>query len=112
MFEGSSPEPVRGDQEVHRGTDHQDLLQPRADGEGEDLSRQAQHYSRQAARVISVLLRIRRLVITLDPDPRKISDPAVQFSSQIGKYLMSNIKMLNLRVLGHSPEGSGTKCKA
>ncbi len=56
MFEGSSPEPVRGDQEVHRGTDHQDLLQPRADGEGEDLSRQAQHYSRQAARVVSVLL--------------------------------------------------------
>ncbi len=85
MFEGSSPEPVRGDQEVHRGTDHQDLLQPRADGEGEDLSRQAQHYPRQAARIFSAQSYFGSDGSLLDKIRirGKNSDPAVQFSSQI-----------------------------
>ena len=44
---GSAAQPVRGDQEVHRGPHHQDLLQPGADGEGENLPGQTQHYPRQ-----------------------------------------------------------------
>ncbi len=83
MFEGSSPEPVRGDQKVHRGTDHQDLLQPRADGEGEDLPRQAQHYSRQAARIVSVLPDSTAHFYQRSGSAGKNSDPAVQFPSQI-----------------------------
>ena len=35
---------MRGNQKVHRGPHHQDLLRPRGDGEGEGVLEQAQSH--------------------------------------------------------------------
>lgn len=45
-MESSAKKSMRGHQEVHRGSHHQDKFGSSQFGEGEDLSQQAQHDSR------------------------------------------------------------------